>query len=111
MGLLVLTLARLAQGKDPSSQREHFWEELFLLKVNTQLLKTLIKKKSVPQLLELKPALNRLFDHACTAVSDHNYIRVANSMLVGDRVNILNEYCSSIQFSHATMSHTQCVSP
>ncbi|XP_055874531.1 armadillo-like helical domain-containing protein 3 [Biomphalaria glabrata] len=67
-------------GEDPSSSNSNFWDELFLLKVNTQFIESEIDKLNGETLLELKENLNLLFYKATQALKEESNIRKINAL-------------------------------
>uniref|UniRef100_A0A0B6ZUJ8 Armadillo-like helical domain-containing protein n=1 Tax=Arion vulgaris TaxID=1028688 RepID=A0A0B6ZUJ8_9EUPU len=68
-------------GEDPSNSNSNFWDELFLLKVNTQFIESEIDKLSGEGLLDLKDNFNLLFYRATQALKEDNNIRKINALL------------------------------
>ncbi|XP_046565676.1 armadillo-like helical domain-containing protein 3 [Haliotis rubra] len=68
------------QGEDPSRGNANFWDELFLLKVNTSYIENEIEKLSGEGLLSLKDNLNMLFYQCVEALAQDNLIRVVNAL-------------------------------
>ncbi|XP_041371121.1 armadillo-like helical domain-containing protein 3 [Gigantopelta aegis] len=68
------------QGEDPSRGNANFWQELFLLKVNTNFLENEIEKLSGEGLISLKDNLNLLFYKAVEALKEDNPIRTVNAI-------------------------------
>ncbi|XP_050395850.1 armadillo-like helical domain-containing protein 3 [Patella vulgata] len=68
------------QGEDPSRGNANFWDELFLLKVNTQFIEAEIEKLSGEGLLNLKENFNLLFYKAVESLNQENPIRIINAL-------------------------------
>lgn len=68
------------QGEDPSAGNANFWEELFLLKVNTVFIESEIEKLSGESLLSLKENVNLLFYHAVEILKQDNPVRTVNAL-------------------------------
>ncbi|KAK7109032.1 armadillo-like helical domain-containing protein 3 [Littorina saxatilis] len=68
------------QGEDPSYGNPNFWDELFLLKVNTTFLETEIEKLNGEGLVNMKDNFNLLFFRATECLKQENPIRVVNAM-------------------------------
>lgn len=67
-------------GEDPSLSNPNFWDELFLLKVNTQFIESEIDKLSGESLNNLKDNFNLLFYRASQALTGENNIRKINAL-------------------------------
>ncbi|KJE93802.1 hypothetical protein CAOG_04545 [Capsaspora owczarzaki ATCC 30864] len=67
-------------GDNPSTASPHFWDELFLLKVNAVFLDRCITSLSEEQLMSLKDITNLIVCSAISALRDDNAIRVANAL-------------------------------
>lgn len=68
------------QGEDPSYGNPNFWDELFLLKVNTTFLESEIEKLSGEGLMSLKDNFNMLFFRATECLKQENPIREVNAL-------------------------------
>ncbi|XP_045188584.2 armadillo-like helical domain-containing protein 3 [Mercenaria mercenaria] len=68
------------QGEDPSAGNPNFWDELFLLKVNTTFIETECEKLSGEGLLSLKENFNLMFYKAVETLKQDNSIRTANAV-------------------------------
>ncbi|XP_005106779.1 armadillo-like helical domain-containing protein 3 [Aplysia californica] len=68
-------------GEDPSVSNPNFWDELFLLRVNTQFIESEIDKLNGDGLLDLKDNFNLLFFQACETLKGDNNIRKVNALL------------------------------
>ncbi|CAL1538799.1 unnamed protein product [Lymnaea stagnalis] len=75
-------------GEDPSTTNPNFWDELFLLKVNTQFIESEMDKLTGESLLELKENLNLIFYRATQALKEDNNIR---------RINALHTLCALVR--------------
>ncbi|GFS10796.1 UPF0668 protein C10orf76 homolog [Elysia marginata] len=67
-------------GEDPSASNPNFWDELFLLKANTQFIESEIDKLSGESLNNLKDNFNLLFYRASQALTGDNNIRKINAL-------------------------------
>lgn len=68
------------KGSDPSENNHHFWDELFLLKVNVSYIQEQFDALSGEQLVRLKDTLNNLFYHCVAALRSDNRIRAVNAL-------------------------------
>lgn len=68
------------RGEDPSTGNQNFWDELFLLKVNTQYIESEFEKLSGEQLVELTEMFNRLFYKCVETMKQDSPIRVINAI-------------------------------
>ncbi|PVD29992.1 hypothetical protein C0Q70_09253 [Pomacea canaliculata] len=68
------------QGDDPSYGNPNFWDELFLLRVNTGFIENEIEKLNGESLLSLKDNFNLLFFRATDCLKQDHPIRVANAL-------------------------------
>lgn len=69
------------QGEDPSTGNANFWDEFFLLKVNSSFIEAECEKLSGEALLALKDNFNLLFERAVFALKEDKSIRVVNALL------------------------------
>ncbi|ESO97238.1 hypothetical protein LOTGIDRAFT_239162 [Lottia gigantea] len=68
------------QGEDPSRGNANFWDEMFLLKVNTGFIENEIDKLSGEGLVNLKENFNLLFYKAVENLRYDNHIRTVNAL-------------------------------
>lgn len=68
------------RGEDPSTGNPNFWDELFLLKVNTQYIESEFDKLSGEQLVELMETINNLFYKCVEALKQESPIRIINAI-------------------------------
>ncbi|XP_003741198.1 armadillo-like helical domain-containing protein 3 [Galendromus occidentalis] len=69
----------LLDGEEPWSSNDHFWDELFLLKVNSGFLTKEFELMKPEKLLQLKPVINRISAESIRAVKSDNRIRIVNA--------------------------------
>jgi len=81
VSLFSKTYTALFQGIDPSKGRPSFWDQLFLLKVNSQHLESLVDAQSEEKLVQIKDSINVVFAECLRVLEDENQIRAANAML------------------------------
>ncbi|KAF0504530.1 DUF1741-domain-containing protein [Gigaspora margarita] len=68
------------KGNDPSAGQPHFWNELFLLKVNSAYLTRCLAEISQDQLLTIKGNINKIFLNAIEMMKDETTKRKINAI-------------------------------
>ncbi|KAL4232385.1 hypothetical protein ACF0H5_009953 [Mactra antiquata] len=68
------------QGEDPSAGNPNFWDELFLLRVNTTFIETECEKLSGEGLMSLKDNFNLMFLKSVETLKQDNHIRTVNAL-------------------------------
>ncbi|XP_052772948.1 armadillo-like helical domain-containing protein 3 [Mya arenaria] len=68
------------QGEDPSAGNVNFWDELFLLKVNTSYIEVECEKLTGEGLLALKDNFNLMFEKSVEVLKQDNPIRTVNAV-------------------------------
>eukprot|EP00052_Salpingoeca_macrocollata_P014022 m.109652 g.109652 ORF g.109652 m.109652 type:complete len:663 (-) comp19154_c0_seq1:83-2071(-) len=79
-GLFVQQYESFFRGEDPSKEKETFWEELLLLKVNVPFLESKLAELTDQDMLLLKNGVNVIVHSCIQHLTDDNQIRVANSI-------------------------------
>jgi hypothetical protein len=79
----------LFAGKELYRTREHFWEELFLLRVNSQYLENCILLSSEDELLRLTKIIHTIFQVSLDALLDISPIRRTNALQVCFSIKLL----------------------
>eukprot|EP00730_Choanoeca_flexa_P019789 TRINITY_DN9677_c0_g1_i1.p1 TRINITY_DN9677_c0_g1~~TRINITY_DN9677_c0_g1_i1.p1 ORF type:complete len:675 (+),score=148.03 TRINITY_DN9677_c0_g1_i1:3-2027(+) len=77
---LVRIYDALFKGENPGTDAPNFWDEFFLLKVNTTYLEGAITRWSPEQTLALKSVVQVIVSKAILKLQDSNDIRIANAL-------------------------------
>mmetsp|Transcript_35290 Transcript_35290/g.92285 ORF Transcript_35290/g.92285 Transcript_35290/m.92285 type:complete len:716 (-) Transcript_35290:29-2176(-) len=72
---------QLLKGVDPAEERKTFWDEFFLIKVDTKHLRMQIRKVDAARMVEIRKTLHVIFDHCVDSLTSPIQIRAANAML------------------------------
>eukprot|EP00037_Helgoeca_nana_P016321 m.153648 g.153648 ORF g.153648 m.153648 type:complete len:712 (+) comp23464_c0_seq1:121-2256(+) len=73
--------AKILQGTDPAESRPAFWDEFFLIKVDTVYLRIKLRNIDARGLLEIRKTLHIVYDQCILSLGSAIQIRAANAML------------------------------
>eukprot|EP00035_Acanthoeca_spectabilis_P001335 m.79355 g.79355 ORF g.79355 m.79355 type:complete len:703 (+) comp10796_c0_seq1:77-2185(+) len=73
--------SQLLQGVDPVKKRPAFWDEFFLIKVDTKHLRVALRRLDIHDFLGIRHTMHIVYDHCIDSLGSPIQIRAANAML------------------------------